>query len=615
MRISISKSANAECFYVVKSFRKNGKNTTRIIEKLGNLEQVKTRANGQDPYEWAKEYAAKLTQEEEEASRKVMVSFSQSKLIESGEQKKFNGGYLFIQKIYSELGLKEICKAIDRRHDYEYKLNAILSRLVYCRIIKPASKLGTYEFSQNLLEAPEFSLHQIYRALDIITEEKDYILENLYKNSTAVVERNTDVLYYDCTNYFFEIEQEKGIRKYGNCKENRPLPIVEMGLLMDGDGIPLSLCINSGNTNEQITLKPLEEKILSDFGLSNFIVCTDAGLSSGGNKFFNSRKGRNFITAVPLLGLPDERSSKFITQDDWFLVGDDSPKKYNLNDIRNNEDLYSKYYSKTFYKEEWFIDKVDVFDEVIGKTVKRDLPQRLIVTFSFKYENYMATLRQRQIDRAVKAVSKGESGVNKKRQNDYHKYITTVHSTDTGDVAENVVFDINRDAISKAAKYDGFYAVYTSLDNDKYPVSKINSISHGRWEIEECFRILKTEFEARPVYLQKDNRIEAHFITCFIALMILRILEKKLNDANKKFTCSEIIDCLSDMDFVKLGQDGYIPAYTRSAITDALHDISGFRTDYEILSVSAMKKIFSDTKKGKYYVKSEHEKVAKTLDS
>ena len=606
MRINIVKSPNAENFYVVKSYRNNGKNSTRIIEKLGNLEQVKLRAGDQDPYEWAKAYAEKLTREEEEAARRVMIPFSQAKLIESGEKRKLCGGYLFLQKIYSELGLREICKAIDRKHDYEYKLNNILSRLVYCRIIKPASKLGTFEFSQNLLEAPEFSLHQIYRALDVIAEEKDYILEKLYKNSTSVVERNTDVLYYDCTNYFFEIEQEKGYRKYGYCKEGRALPIVEMGLFMDGDGMPLTFCIHSGNTNEQVTMKPLEETILSDFGLSNIIVCTDSGLSSGGNKFFNSRKDRNFITATSLKVMSDDRSGKFLTSSGWRLIGDMSDELFDLEEIKNNEVLSAKYYSSTFYKEEWFIDKVEMYDDVIGKTVKRDLAQRLIVTFSLKYMNYMKALRYHQVDRAKKAIADGETGVKKKRQNDYRNYISEIHSTDTGEVAEKTTYGINQEAVSEDEKYDGFYAVYTSLDQNKYPVAKINSISHNRWEIEECFRILKTEFEARPVYLQRDNRIEAHFMTCFIALLILRILEKKLRLNNTEFTYPAIIDGLSEMDFVKLGEDGYIPAYTRTPLTDALHDISGFRTDYEIISVTSMRKIFVDSKKGRHYDNAEH---------
>ena len=393
MRLQITRSANAECFFIVKSIRKNGRNTNQVVERLGNLAQVRERAGNQDPYEWAKEYAAQLTLEEQNQSRQVIHRFSQSELIPKDEELCFNGGYLFLQKIYSELKIKDICKAIGRRRDYEYDLNSIFSRLVYCRIINPLSKAGTYEFSQTLLEAPKFDLHQIYRALDVIAEESDYIQERLYLNSKTVVERNTDVLYYDCTNYFFEIEQEKGSRKYGACKESRPLPIVEMGLLMDGNGIPLAFCIHDGNVNEQTTLKPLEEKILADFDLSKFVICTDAGLSSGNNKFFNSRKDRNFITATSVKKLPSERRERLLHPSGWKMVDAKDRKEYNLDEIDADENSRTAFYGRTFYKEEWFIDSVDVYDDVLQKTVKRDLSQRLIITFSFKYKDYLKAIR------------------------------------------------------------------------------------------------------------------------------------------------------------------------------------------------------------------------------
>lgn len=379
MRLQITKSANSECFFIVKSIRINGRNTNQVVERLGNLEQVRIKAGGQDPYQWAKEYAAKLTQEEKEQTRTILVPLNQASQIPKGECQRFNGGYLFLQKIYSELKMKDICKAIGRRREFEYDLNSILSRLVYCRIINPSSKMATYEFSQKLLEAPNFELHQIYRALDVIAEESDYIQERLYMNSKAVVERNTDVLYYDCTNYFFEIEQEKGSRKYGVSKENRPLPIVEMGLLMDGKGIPLAFCIHDGNVNEQTTLKPLEERILSDFGLSKFIVCTDAGLSSGSNKFFNSRKDRNFITATSVKKLPTERKERLLRPSGWKLVDANDKQEYDLDEIDGDESARHAFYDRTFYKEEWFIDSIDVYDEVLGRSVKRDISQRLIL--------------------------------------------------------------------------------------------------------------------------------------------------------------------------------------------------------------------------------------------
>lgn len=594
MRLHITKSANAECFYIVESIRKDGKNTSRVVEKLGNIEQVRIKAGEQDPYEWARKYAERLTLEEKEQSRKVVHEFSQSALLPKGEKQRFNGGYLFLQKIYSELKLKDICKAIKRRHDFEYDLNSILSRLVYCRIINPSSKMSTFEYSHKLLEAPGFNLHQIYRALDVIAQESDYIQEKLYLNSKAVVDRNTEVLYYDCTNYFFEIEQEKGMRKYGASKENRPLPIVEMGLLMDGSGIPLAFCIHDGNTNEQTTLKPLEEKILSDFKMSGFIVCTDAGLSSANNKFFNSRRDRNFITATSVKKLPQERRERLLKPNDWKLIGDKSPNhQYNLEKIDADDKERSFYYDRTFYKEEWFIDTVDIYDEYLQKTVKRDIEQRLIITFSFKYRDYLRCVRDRRVERAKKLIEQGDKAIKRKGKNDAREYIREISCTSNGEVADNRIYSLNDEAIDHAAQYDGFYAVYTGLDTNKYPVSKINEINHGRWEIEECFRIMKSEFRARPVYLQRDNRIKSHFLTCFIALLILRILESKIGH---RFAYPQIIDCLSEMDFVRLNDTGYIPAYTRSDLTDALHDAFGFRTDYEILSPAFMKKIFSLTK-------------------
>ena len=492
MRLQVTKSANAECFYIVKSIRKAGRNTNQVVERLGNLAEVRAKAGNQDPYEWGKAYAEQLTREEQEQARQVIHRFSQSVRLSKNEEQRFNGGYLFLQKIYSELKIKDICKAIGRRRDYEYDLNSILSRLVYCRIIHPLSKLGTYEYSQKLLEPPKFELHQIYRALDVIAEESDYIQERLYLNSKSTINRNTDVLYYDCTNYFFEIEQEKGSRKYGACKENRPLPIVEMGLLMDGNGIPLAFSIHDGNVNEQTTLKPLEERILSDFGLSKFVICTDAGLSSGNNKFFNSGKGRNFITATSVKKLPSERKEKLLQPSGWKLVGARDGKVYNLDEIDADEDIRHAFYDCTFYKEEWFIDAVDIYDDVLQKTVKRNLSQRLIITFSFKYKDYLKAIRDGRIERAKKLIANGDKAVKRKGKNDVREFIQEVNYTGAGEVAENTAYSLNEEAILEASGYDGFYAVYTSLDTEKYPVSKINEINHGRWEIEECFRIMKS---------------------------------------------------------------------------------------------------------------------------
>jgi hypothetical protein len=296
MRLSISKSKNSISLYVIKSTYENGVHSSKIVEKLGTYDELKRKLDDQDPIEWAKKYIEKLNREEKEGNRDVIVKYSQSKLIQKGKQHSFNGGYLFLQQIYYELGLDKLCTSICRKYKFTFDLNSILSRLLYSRIIYPSSKLATFELSKRFIEQPDFELQHIYRALTILAKESDFIQSELYNNSLKISKRNTSVLYYDCTNYFFEIEQEEGLKQYGFGKDHKPNPIVQMGLFMDGDGIPLAFCIDKGNANEQLTLTPLEKQILSDFKLSKFVVCTDAGLSSINNRKFNDRGDRAFIT-------------------------------------------------------------------------------------------------------------------------------------------------------------------------------------------------------------------------------------------------------------------------------------------------------------------------------
>ena len=298
MRLKVTRSKNAASLYVIKSVynSKTQSNSSVIVEKLGTEAELREKLNGQDPYEWAKNYINELNQMEKELKREVIVKYNQSKLIDKDKQRSFNGGYLFLQQLYHQLGLHKICKDISSKYKFSYNLDSILSRLIYGRILFPSSKLNTYQESKRLLEQPDFEIQHVYRALEVIAKENDFIQSELYKNSLAVSKRNDRILYYDLTNYFFEIEEEDGLKQYGFSKEHKPNPIVGMGLFMDGDGIPLAFSVHSGNTNEQTTLKPLEEKILKDFNLSKFIVCTDAGLSSTENRKFNDKKDRAFIT-------------------------------------------------------------------------------------------------------------------------------------------------------------------------------------------------------------------------------------------------------------------------------------------------------------------------------
>ena len=570
MRLQISKSKNASSLYVTKSIYVNGVSTSKVVEKLGTYDELKEKLNGEDPIEWAKAYVAELTRKEKEEKREVMVRYSPAKQIDKDEQKTFNGGYLFLQQIYHQLGLSKISKVISDKYKFTYNLDSVLSRLVYSRIIFPASKLATCEQSKLFMEQPEFELQHVYRSLEVLAKESDCIQSELYKNSLKICDRNKGILYYDCTNYFFETEQEDGLRQYGVSKEHRPNPIVQMGLFMDGDGFPLAFCINKGNTNEQVTLKPLEKKIISDFGLSRFVVCTDAGLASVANRKFNDIQDRAFITTQSIKKLKASLREWALDPTGWKMSGSDV--LYDLTELNEDSNL-----DLTFYKERWIKEK--------------DLEQKLIVTFSTKYQKYQQSIRNRQVERAQKVIDTNPGKLKKCNSNDYKRFISKSHCTENGEVAENESYSIDTDLIAGEAAYDGFYAVCTNLDDDASAIIKVNQ---RRWEIEESFRIMKSEFKARPVYLQRDDRIEAHFTTCFISLMIYRILEKKLGE---KYTCHDIVTGLRDMNFFEITGEGYLPTYTRTDLTDDLHDAFGFRTDYQIVNTKQMKKIFKDTKK------------------
>ncbi len=575
MRLTITKSKNSESFFVIKSVTINGKRTSKVIEKLGNLEEVTLKAQGQNPYAWAKQYVEMLNKEEKENSNDIILKLSQSKKLKDNEQYTFNGGYLFLQYIYYKLGLNKICDEITDKHQFKYDLNSILSRLIYARIIYPSSKLKTLELSKNFLEQPNFKLHDVYRALEVIANESDFIQSELYKNSLKFIKRNDRVLYYDCTNYFFEIEEESGLRQYGKSKENRPTPIIQMGLFLDGDGIPMSFDMFAGNTNEQITMKPLEEKIVKDFHSSKFVVCTDAGLASNTNRKFNNISGRSFITTQSIKKLKSYLKQWALDlTSGWRLYGSD--KTYNISKLRESEELMEQSYDKTFYKEKWINEN--------------GLEQRIIVTYSVKYQEYQKKIRENQIQRAQKLIEKNPKKIGKPKQNDPKRFIQTISTTSNGEVAEENHYELNYDVINEEAKYDGLYAVCTNLEDCVRDIIKIN---HRRWEIEESFRLMKSEFKSRPVYLSRDDRIKAHFTTCFLALTIFRYLEKILDE---EFTAEKIIDTLRNYNFRNFPGFGYVPLYTSNNLIHSLHDKIGINTNYEILSYKKIKKIFNKTK-------------------
>ena len=576
MRLTITKNKNSSSLYVIKSVIIDGKRTSKVIERLGTLDDVKVKAKGKDPIQWAREYVDMLNREEKENLSDVIIKLSQNKELSKNQQTLFNGGYLFLQKIYYDLKLNNICNTISDKYQFKYDLNNILSNLIYSRIIYPSSKLKTLELSSNFIEQPNFDYQHILRALEVISKESDFIQSELYKNSLKYSTRNDKILFYDCTNYYFETEVEDDFRKYGKSKEHRPNPIVQMGLFLDGDGIPLAFNTFPGNQNEQPSLKPLEKKIIKDFNNSEFIVCTDAGLASSTNRKFNDINGRKFVTTQSLKKLKDFISEWSIDlSSGWRLPGHD--KTYNISNLKDDENLINKYYDKIFYKERWIKEN--------------GLEQRLIVTFSPKFREYQKRIRENQISRANEIINRNPKIIKSNNENDPKRFITTTATTSNGEIADENHYSLNLDKINNEAKYDGFYAVCTNLEDDVQEIIKINK---RRWEIEESFRIMKSEFKARPVYLSREDRIKAHFTTCFLALTIFRYLEKKLNE---KYTVTEIIANLKEYNFVNFKGFGFIPTYKYNNVKEDLNNIFNINTNKEIISDKNFKKIIKNTKK------------------
>ena len=573
MRVTTSKSKNAESFYISKGYvNDKGVSTSVIIRKLGTLKDLLPEhgPTRDDVMVWAKEQARieTLKYKREKEEKQIKLTFHADRPLDYDKQVFYRGGYLFLQSIYYQLQINKICRKLKQKHKFKYDINAILSDMIYARILEPRSKRSSYKAASEFLEKPSYKLHDVYRALDVLGAECDLIQAELYKNSHFLGARNDKVLYYDCSNYYFEIEQEDGNKKYGKSKEHRPNPIIQMGLFMDGDGIPLAFSTFAGNANEQTSLKPLEKKILGEFGCQKFIYCSDAGLGSESIREYNHMGERAYIVTQSIKKLKKEEKEWALDPQGFKKVSDDTPvdiTKLNSND----KGLY--------YKDEPYTTK--------------KLHQRLIITYSPKYAAYQRTIRDKQVERAQKMLDSGNTKKNRKNPNDPARFFEKTAVTPEGEAAD-IKYSLDENKITEETLYDGLYAVCTDLLDDN--VADILKVSEGRWQIEECFRIMKTDFSARPVYLQDENRIQAHFLICFLALTIYRFLEKKMD---LKYTCEELLETLKAINFAEIQEQGYIPLYKREAITDDLHEACGFRTDYQFITKSKMRTIQKKSKR------------------
>ena len=600
-RLRTTTAKNIKYHSIIEDYYRNGKRTTKTLVTLGNDDKISKLATKEniDIDTWLNNYLEnyKIEHDISTQQEEIIIKKHSNKLIPKNVINKFNVGYLFLKDIYYSLKIDKIVKDISQKYKFEFDLNEVLSNLVFSRIIYPSSKLKTYELSKKFIETPKYNLENLYRGLTYLNNELDYIQKEIYNNSMYVVNRDTKIMYFDCTNYYFDINEETELQKYGKGKDGKAKPLVGMGLFMDGNGLPIAMNIYPGNENETKHLIPLQEKIEKDFDLKNkqTIICTDAAMCTDEIKQFNIKDGKAFVITQSIKKLKEEYKKEVFKDDNWRIVGD-LTKTYKLSEILNDEEKNKKYYETVFYK--------------IVQTETAHVVQDLIVTFQIKYRDYLRNVRNGQIERAKKKISTSSKGEKIKlsvNPNDYRRLIKEEVSETTKKAKTTKItnslnqekekneyyysYSINEDTIKEEEKYDGYYGITTNLNGE---IQDILKISKNRWEIEESFRILKTDFDSGTVHLSREDRIKAHFLTCFISLLIYRILENKLN---YKYTNTQIIDKLKEMEVYEEKGSGYSPAYVRDDLTDYLHEIFGFRTDYEIVSYEKFKKIFTKVKK------------------
>ena len=572
MNLHITKSKNAESFYIAKSYVKsNGSTSSTIVRKLGTLKELLPEhgPTRDDVLAWARNEVKIETEKykKEKEAKSVQITFHADRQLDYDKQSFYRGGYLFLQSIYYELQMNKICRKLKYRYKFEYDINAILSDLIYARILEPSSKRSSLKTASEFLEKPTYKLHDVYRALDVLGNECDFIQSEVYKNSHFLGARNDKILYYDCTNYYFEIEQEDGNKKFGKSKEHRPNPIMQMGMFMDGDGLPLAFSLFAGNANEQTSLKPLEQKVLKEFGCQRFIYCSDAGLGSENIREFNHMGERAYIVTQSIKKLPAEDRKWALDKTGFKRVCDDKP--VDITQLPEDD-------TGLYYKDEPYTTK--------------KLHQRLIITYSPKYALYQKSIRDKQVERAQKMLQSGSVKKERRNPNDPARFIGSIAVTEDGETA-GIQRYLDEDKVNLETQYDGLYAVCTDLLDDD--VCDILKVSEGRWQIEECFRIMKTDFSARPVYLHNESRIKAHFLICFLSLLVYRLLERKLEN---KYTCETLLNTLKGINFAEIQEQGFMPLYKREKITDDLHDACGFRTDYQFITKSQMKTIQKKSK-------------------
>lgn len=586
MKLYYDKRLKDPTYYIQQGFRNGKKTTTKNIKRLGKHSELLLITD--DPLVYAKNEVKKMNEEYRSGRSEFVVTMDFNERIPSTDSPcsnstSLNIGYLYLKDIYAKLNLSDFFKSVSSDRKITYDCNKICQFLTYARILDPASKYGTYDKLDTYYEKPQVEYQHMIRFLDILDRNSDKYLKHLFDNSENIVKRDTSVMYYDCTNYFFETEKPDeeivdevtgeiilGLRQFGISKENKTSPIVEMGLIMDSRGIPISMCIHPGNTNEQLTAVPLEKEVIKMTGNKKFIYCADAGLGSYNIRKFNDMGGRAYIVTQSVKKLGQEIKDIVFNDSNYRLLSNDDAitlkemRTFNKKDANNlslyNDFAYKVIPANTAMDTGLYEEKVYKNGRTKKVKAKGTLHQYIIVTFSRKMMEYQRTIRERQLERAKKLLRLKDPEKIKKGPNDIRRFLKNT-SSDTA----NYVLDM--DKIHEEEKYDGFYAVATNLDDS---AKDILAVAQNRYKIEDCFRIMKTNFDARPVFLRKPERIRAHFLICYTALLIYRLMECKLDDNLTHVTTSNLIKTLRNMNVVNMDDMYYKSIYSGSQALDAL---------------------------------------------
>lgn len=586
MKLYYDKRLKDPTYYIQQGFRNGKKTTTKNIKRLGKHSELLLITD--NPLEYAKNEVKKMNEEYRSGRSEFIVTMDFNERIPSTDSPcsnstSLNIGYLYLRDIYAKLNLSDFFKSVSSDRKITYDCNKICQFLTYARILDPASKYGTYDKLDTYYEKPQVEYQHMIRFLDILDRNSDKYLKHLFDNSENIVKRDTSVMYYDCTNYFFETEKPDeeivdevtgeiilGLRQFGISKENKTSPIVEMGLIMDSRGIPISMCIHPGNTNEQLTAVPLEKEVIKMTGNKKFIYCADAGLGSYNIRKFNDMGGRAYIVTQSVKKLGQEIKDIVFNDSNYRLLSNDDAitlkemRTFNKKDANNlslyNDFAYKVIPANTAMDTGLYEEKVYKNGRTRKVKTKGTLHQYIIVTFSRKMMEYQRTIRERQLERAKKLLRLKDPEKIKKGPNDIRRFLKNT-SSDTA----NYVLDM--DKIHEEEKYDGFYAVATNLDDS---AKDILAVAQNRYKIEDCFRIMKTNFDARPVFLRKPERIRAHFLICYTALLIYRLMECKLDDNLTHVTTSNLIKTLRNMNVVNMDDMYYKSIYSGSQALDAL---------------------------------------------